>query len=1186
MESDENNSFNKLRKLQMILKEEIAMNDIYRENHNDLLVKIDKNCLDYYKERISIQEIYEQKNASSDENHIKFIVTENPEKEISQCYDPLSKLMFYFRDSNDLTLKLIDNCPKESYDLLANFICNYFYENIFSSSFLNENLLTLIYLLLEKEIDKLSNEKQFSTFLDSSTSFTAVLLKHLSRRDEIKLYLENILKKVLVRTAGFLSNQKNEMFIGLDINNIKNFMKNQKYDLPKAENKIDNLNEILTINIKKSRLNMNFLKKKTEKEDNKDEELNNEEIKNNFYDEATKETFDELLFENEDDEIGMLIDEDSESKNQKKNFLEGTSSHMKKRVVKDEIENYLINSGFYNRPLVKKQSGYVKRIEEEELKKKEEKDKLIEKNKDKIFSDLYCKDLNKETLLSLIKNQDNDDMEEYINNNIKNIEKGMSFTNSNLINEVINISGKKAKEISDKIILIYKYHFEVIKNLIDEIFTSLVNNKEDTPYIIRAICTIISKLLKIKFPKITNLQKVSLMGEILFTNLIIPILNNPHFNGIMIYNFEDKDDKQGSSLRSTKINIITTIIKKILTGELFDGQRKEEENYTIFNPYFIEIMPHVIEFFRNISSTKLPINIEDLIEDKKYDVSNSSEGMENKENTSKDIDFNYLKAHPEERLEHQSMCMSWKDYEIIYNIIKSNTSGIVGDKESIVFKTYKKLTFHEATFKKKMEEDEKNSKRTYIYLKKLNLDDELNKTIEEKKEEKISFQSNEILSDSDNEKFILSRIKYCINTIIKHLNNLSRNNFFVDENESTENIVEGLIRMINLEGSNDILKEKSFPLEWYGLYLKSNYENIPSEYKDNNYSKLYSELLDESSQNLDKIKNDYSLNIIYGKVINSEKKIDISKNNLKRIKNNEKNYKILDFILKAEIPVTINLFRNKEKEMIYIEFTKKGDKPKYKQKKGEELTKTKCDNIVSFCELFPCLQKENTEDIIKFEENINIKNSLNEYFGIIFNYINEHNSFKEYMDKEEEMIKIRLLIEDFIHSQLYDKIYNDSATLNDIKIFKKCYTLNWIKPTMLNENLIYLDEKMTQMMSSFIRNIDKEISPNNKLRELEKLDLLINNLIMLYGYPKDVYLNILTYAFIRGNPFQLDSSYNYIKLYYSTNFPEKRGIDLLQKFEKVVEKIINFSEKDLFGISKNVYEENIANFINGIKNIK
>ena len=1193
-EIDPNSSFNKLRKLQMALKEEVALTDIFFENRDDLLKKIESNCLDYYRERISIQEIYdhngEQKNNSEEEKkQIKYEVSEKPQSELTQCYDPLFKLMFYFRNSNDLTLKLIENCPKDSYELLANFICNYYYVNIFSSTFLNENLLTLIYLLLEKEIDILTNEKSlFFNFLDSSKSFTAVLLKYLSRRDEVKTYLENVLKKLLIGTAGLLPNQKNKMFIGFDVNKIKNYLSREKYALPKTQKMTETFNEILTIDIKKSRLNMNFLdnidkNKNVNKNKNADEddiELTKEEIENNFYVQATKETFDDLLLGNEedDDEIKMLGDEDAENKNQKKMNFGGNSGHKKKREGKDDIENFLINSGFYNRPIVKGQTDEEKIREEEEAKRKEEEDKFIEKNRDKIFSNLYNKDLNSETILSLLEEQDDDDMEEYLMNKIKNIQEGMNFTNYNFINEVLK--GNGTKTFLEKIILIYKYHFEVIKQFIDELFTSLVKNKENTPYIIRAICTIISKLLEIKFPKITNNQKISFISEFLFTNLIIPILFNPDFNGIMMYNFEKEKDI--SNLRCSKIIIITKVIKKLLRGELYDAQKKNEENFTIFNSYFIEIMPHVIEYFRNISSTKLPINIEKLLEYKKNNSSqNEGEKDKNLQKETKNIELDFLKAHPEERLEHQSMCLTWKEIEAIYNIIKSNEIGIVGDKDGIVYKTYRKMTFHEATLKKKMDIDANNSKRTYIYLAKLISDDELKEKIEAKRDKKFSFQSNETLSDANNETFILARVKYCINTIIKHLNALSRTNFFVDEKESTENFVKGLNKMISLEGFSEMLKEKALPLEWFGLYLQSNIENIPSEYKSNNYSKLYSELIEESNENLNKIQNDNSLNMIYSKIINSEKMIDISKNNLKRIKSNEKKFEILDFILKTSIPVTINVYRNSEKQINKIEILKKGNKSNYIQQQGEELTTQECNNIVEFCELFPFLSRESTTDItdiLKFEEEINLKNSLNNYFNIIHEYVKEEKMYKEYKD-EEEKTKIRIQIEDFIHAQLYDKIYSGMAVFEDINIFRKCFTLKWVKPTMLNEKLTYLDEKMTQMMRSFIRNIDEEISPNNKLREFEKLDLIINNMITLYGYTKDVYLSIMTFAFIKGQPYQLNSCYRYIKMYYSQELPKKRGEELLKQFEKLLNKITNFSEKDLVGITKEVYNKNIENII-------
>ena len=257
-EIDPNSSFNKLRKLQMTLKEEAALIDIYYENRDDLLKKIEENCLEYFKQRIAIQEIFDHGNQkifkSGNTKLIKYKVSDKPSSELPQSYDALYKLMFYFRESNNLTMKLIEHCPKDNYDQLANFICNYYYVNIFSSTFLNESLLTLIYLLLDKEIDKLKNENSILSFLDPSQSFIASTLRCLSRKDEVKTYLEKILKSLLTKTSGLLNNQKNPKFIGLDLNKIKNYLRDLKYQFSRTDKSIESISYLLSSDISKSKL--------------------------------------------------------------------------------------------------------------------------------------------------------------------------------------------------------------------------------------------------------------------------------------------------------------------------------------------------------------------------------------------------------------------------------------------------------------------------------------------------------------------------------------------------------------------------------------------------------------------------------------------------------------------------------------------------------------------------------------------------------------------------------------------------------------------------------------------------------------------------------------------------------------------------------------------------------------------
>ena len=1277
-EIDPNSSFNKLKKLQITLKEEVALNDIYFENRDNLLKKIENNCYEYFKRRMSIQEKFDHgqgaqlRSPDKATKKITYIVSEKPQNELPQCFDPLYKLMFYFRESNDLTLKLIEHCPKENNDQLANFICNYFYVNIFSSTFLNENLLTLLYLLLEKEVDKIKSENTVTSFLDYPQSFIASALRCLTRKDEVKTYLEKILKKLLTRTSGMVRNQKNNMFIGMDINKLRNFLKNKNYQLERTDKDIPSIKNLLASNIfksklslfEKNKLNNTFgLKAKAATKEGKNKRwkkitLNKTEVENNIWVQATKETFDDLLLGNDalDQEEDFFI---SENEDNNKKF--------KKEEFEDDLEMYFIKSGYfkknvfeekpkkpeppkekrftrftiskfkYLRNFTKSSSNIadiigieedkskepqrlnsmadtdanaleVEAEESEEAKEKRREEELREK-----INTLYLKEINKETLLNLLDNQTNQDMEEYLLNQLKNIDKdGCSYTNQRLVTEIINSS--KTEKSREKIALAYKYHFECVKQFIDEIFTELFRNIDNIPYLIRAICTIISKLIQIKFPNITTIQIIPFISEFIFTSLIIHILVNPKFNGIMMFDFS-KDIKIHNE-RNNKIISMNKVLKQLLRGQLYDSSNTKgnnEFNYTLFNPYFIEIMPYVIEFFKNITSVKLPANIEMLIEEKKNkqlkEMNIGREAVFTKESLSKSlkpnmmkkavttvstdpfkslvpvpkatIEFDFLKMHPEERIEHQSLCLTWKDFLIIYNIIKSDEVGIVGDPAGIVSKTYKKLTFHEETFKKKMDKDAKEGKKTYIYMTKLVMDDKLQEKINGSKDKKFSFQESENLSDTSKENFVLKRIKYSINTIIKHLNILTRTNFYVDENESTENFVIGLNKMIRMEGFSEMLKEKTLPLEWFGLYLQSNIENIPFEYKRNNYSLLYTELIEESAANLEKIKNDDTLNIIYNKIINSEKIIDISYNGLKRITNNEKKFEIFFFILKREIPVVMSVYYSDDEIISKIEIkrNKKEDQPAPKKNNlninlgflnlrsktegepvVENVKKFECKNIIDFCNHFPSLTSDLITNYFNYQEELNLNSFLNEYFKIINEYIVEDEMFIEYKQSEKENIQFQ--IENFIHAQIYNKIFTTSPDDIDNKILENCKKYIWIKPENLNPEIKYIDGKMIQIMKYFTKNMIEELCPSNKINEFEKIDMIINNIIILYGFEPKFYDILLMYAFIQAKPNLLNSSWRYIKMYLDTNLSNKYS-PLLNKIEQLVKNLSDFSDKNL-----------------------
>ena len=1139
-----NESFNKLLKLQKIIKEEIALSDIFFENRDELLKKLKDIYLNYYKKRISIQEIYDNMKVDLN-NKKKYEIMENLEKELKTppLIASFKLFLLYMSNDMDLTMKIIQNCPKESYEPLANFICNNFYSNASNSFNLNENLLSLIYILLQKEIDKLKDQQSYQ-FLDPSKSFCGTLLKCLTRDDEVKTYLEKILKKVLINVAGLLPNQKNKMFIGFDIEEINNFLKKDKFSLSRTEKKYNDFNDLFTKDIKKSRLNMKFLKYLKEEENEK--ELNKKEIKNNFYVQTNRDDFDNLLLGDleEFDEIKILYEQDFENKESQRTYL----NFEDKRGGKDDFETYLLNSGFY---ILKSQNGDEKKLEQKEALIREEENKLIEKNRDNLFNDLYNKVLNNESLSNCVNGIEEQSkeshgiIEEYIQSKIKAIGDKKSFSNDQIIKEILNVS--KSNDFSERFILIYKYHFEVIKKLIDELITSLILNTKNTPYIIRATCAIIFKLLEKKFPQITFNQKIVFVSNFFFSDLIIPILLNPEFNGIMSYNFGN----EATDLRNSKINVLIEIMKKLLKDELFDSSKKGEEKYTIFNSYFIEIMPHVIEFFKKLSSTELPSNIQKSI----------SEG--------KNIQYKYLEVHPEEQFEYQSMCISWTEFIEIYKAIKIDPS-LYFDKETKEYKALEKLISNETLFNEKIETDEKNLKNSYVYF--FNdmsfINEQLKEKITGKKIKKYAFEKKDVSND---EKAILGNIKNCFYIVLKNLNTLSKNNF--DGNESIENIIKGLNNIINIEDFNGTLKEQALPLNWYGTYLQSYIDKIPSDYKDNNYSKLYDELMDEYSKNLDIYKNDESLKILYKKIINGENSIEESSNFLTKLKNDQKKLDILHFILTKQIPIMIKIYRDNEGKLSSIEIMKPDVKSKDKK-----AIKIKCNSIFEFCDIFPDLSKEDIDDIFQFEEEIKLKNTLNTYFDIIYEYLAEESIFKECQEEEKTNLKIK--IQDFIYEQIYDKIYpHDFKDPLDIKILKNSFTHKWIKPNNLDEKLINLDDKMVQMMRTFIRKMVERKSPNYKLKEFEKLDFMINNIILLHEYPEDTYLKIMCLAFIKEQAYKsykLNSLFRYIEMFSYEGKENK----IINQFELILKKINQFSFKDIVGISEDEYKTNNKNATN------
>ena len=124
-----------------------------------------------------------------------------------------SRLMFYLWEKPKIMALILKNAEiKDIKDYLANLVVNKFYENILSSTFIEENLIYVLTLLLNEEINNLLNIEQHSKFLEETCC--GYLLEELRKKKDIQTFFKNIITEPIENLETNFSNLK----LNFDIN--------------------------------------------------------------------------------------------------------------------------------------------------------------------------------------------------------------------------------------------------------------------------------------------------------------------------------------------------------------------------------------------------------------------------------------------------------------------------------------------------------------------------------------------------------------------------------------------------------------------------------------------------------------------------------------------------------------------------------------------------------------------------------------------------------------------------------------------------------------------------------------------------------------------------------------------------------------------------------------------------------
>ena len=800
----------------------------------------------------------------------------------------------------------------------------------------------------------------------------------------------------------------------------------------------------------------------------------------------------------------------------------------------------------------------------------------------------YLIDINIQYLEKLKKDDKNKDLNDYIGKLIEdiNINKNQElYTNSCLIQNLLN--SKSPTEI----LAIYTEQIAEIISFINILINDLPSNTFLIPHSIKCICKIIFSLIKNKFKNIKTIEINGFISKFFIGKLLIPIISNPTSNAY-ITDFVISEN--------TLKNIKTTnlILLKLFSGYLFKNNNKEG-NYTSFNKFFLEKMPQILFFFEKAIDVKLPLFIENLVQNNLEQNYEYNFFEENKGIVYANVSILYKISNIEnlikgiykspELFENGEKNNNLEKFKVIFTKFENGeVFQTLRDNEAKIINNYSNKFLKELESEKKKEKQKKEKKSQidefdcyFIHLEEIYKNDykflfKLNNKESDYYIELDSLKTKELKNE---EKILINAKNYLCSTL-GNCRLLDMSDFNQEQIKNSKSILEEIKNYLALP--NFILNNNTIPSEWYINSLLDSLPLLEKSYQENDFLKLYEELYKNLNEKIEQLNLNF-LVILKNKIKFLESSKDYYNTLIKSIKEIIINEKIKYIAENIFFPVEVEFKYDDDKTDVFkIKFSnlkeKNFENKSFVQnlKKDTYIFKT----IESFASNFPNLveyQNFQDESPLQIMSKLKIPQALKGYFHLIREKIvkklniQEVGSYNIYSNK---------IIEYFMN-KIYDKIYPIEPELQDSEIYRKSIMLSWVEPHMLiNKDYIY-ETSLLDIIHEF-QNVTSARTPQKKFDFIKKILELINNLIIfIEGDKKDISLDdvtpVLFYIFIKSHPTKICSDLEFIKLFldydkgsYSFN---------IGQIESAISMLTDCNEKN-FGLSKEEFSKKCKSVIN------
>ena len=1283
---DKISTFNKIIKLQNLCKEMISAKERFSINKIHMTEKINKNCFTYYKNKVCMKEIYDFCKTRKPEEHIDYILIEEPEKFFIDKYNNIYNFLFMLRNNNKLMLKLINYCNEENYEQISDFIVNFFYEDTINSSFIQEELMLFIYLILEKYFfgklpdDIKINDNQISyDIFRNKKNIIYYIVKSLTRKADIRNFLCSILVDDILKLEG------NRKYLSPDIFSSKNLEEddyekdnNDEEESPTLFLKKYTISQKIGKKLKISYNAANLSRTATKQEDpnanishNFDDNNNNIEELNNDKNEDINN--DNISEENIFNPLELLENTSSDANLDKITldpfFAKNNANSETITKLLNEYEHYSKTS-YVNLAMIDYLNSLLKDINEN---KKHNKDKTEIYSNSKLIK-----------VLKIIKIKEEEDLENKTKNN-------KSF---------------------DKAIEMIKNNYNLIEEIINDILEKLNENITSVPFTIKCISNIIEQLLNKKYIKkskntLSHYQNYIFKSNFFIGNILLSCIKNRDYNGIITSDVTSK-------MTTENLKIIYDIFDKLLSGKLFQNDSNDYFFYTLFNKYIVKTMPKIFNIIDKIEKKfKLPDIMQKLINT-----------VTEKNNTKRLNDFEYdYFFEKNEDIQYQSLCFNLDNLGLLCHLLnelknKENYFNSISDEKDK--KLLETISGYEKEFKKIFLNNKNNNhKCEYFIINKLVFSSKTEGKINLILKDNLTDNGNINISDYHQNKNRFLIFKKCLIEVLGYVNIIDKSSFLtftLNKKELLHNYQDkkNVYKKLREKEYNKIVFEKDIKRDNYiddinfkdvlfqrimdylkyeigfntedpksqriifcTSYIQSHMEDISKEYSDNNCSKLFLDLIKETMTILGYL-NSNILNQLYNKIKEGNKLNMIIASNCLQIKSLEK-FKCIEFLYsKLLIPNKFKITKDENDNITKVEYirdkpAKKVDPPppkepkptannedktnenekkenkehndkkeikekketkekkEVKDKKETKEIKDKKDNkenkdnletkdntekqkenintnhnehnnneindnininneinnqpkpaptppppklelIRKLIDIIPNYRdyEKNNEDIIKMEENTGIGDALKNFFRTMKILVKKEKVVKRFSKDEIDSIVIDL--ENYILFKLYDKLYPTKSCKDDIRFYKKCCRLNFIKPNNIITDKNIVNEKLWKTSMEYFNEINSKYTPADKIKSISKAFAILQNSITFCSGKKELgvddTIKPLIYVMIKTKPTNLFNNYNYCQLFLNSDLAKKEYGILLTQIYLIMKIIKDMKYSDLIGVTE------------------